>query len=263
MGVKAYLKKVYDTRYFWSHLAKCDLKSRFRRSKLGLLWVVLQPFFLTIIMAFVFSTVFHEPLGEYMLYILSGMVVWDLISASTIGGGNCLLCSDQYIRQFNHPITIYSLRYAVLNTITFVIEMLALVIWVLVYSPVNLVFALITLPLTTLIYFFLAWAVTTLAGYCNTKYRDYPQVMALVMQTIWYLSPVFFKEEMFMARPWLEKMFQLNPLTHILNLIRKPFLYAQMPSVTNYLFTLATLALFGFFAYRMNKKNEKKIIFYL
>lgn len=261
--MKDYLKKVYDTRYFWSHLAKCDLKSRFRRSKLGLLWTVLQPFFLTIIMSFVFSTVFNEPLGDYMLYILSGMVVWDLITASAIGGGNCLLCSEQYIRQFNHPITIYSLRYAVLNTITFMIEIIALVIWVIIFAPINLVFAPITLPLTIILLFFLAWAITTLAGYSNTKYRDYPQVMALVVQTIWYLSPVFFKEEMFMSRPFLKKMFQLNPLTHILDLVRKPFIYGEMPSMMNYVFTIGSILIFGLLAFRSNKKNEKKIIFYL
>ncbi|SHO47116.1 ABC transporter permease [Anaerocolumna xylanovorans] len=261
--MKQYLIKVYETRYFWSHLAKCDLKSRFRRSKLGLLWAVLQPFFLTIIMAFVFSTVFNQPLGEYMLYILSGMVVWDIVMASTVAGGSCLLCSEQYIRQFNHPITIYSLRYTVLNTITFMIEIIALIIWVLVYAPINLVFALMTLPLTVILLFFLAWALTTLAGYLNTKYRDYPQIMALLMQAIWYLSPVFFKEEMFMSRPFLKKMFQLNPLTHILDLIRKPFIYGEMPSITNYLFTIGTIAVLGLLAYRINKRNEKKIIFYL
>lgn len=105
-GLKVYLSKVYNSRYFWSHLARNDLKSRFRRSKLGMMWIVLQPFFLTIIMSAVFSTVFRTDMGEYLAYILSGIVVWDLISSSTIAGGGCILNSEQYIRQFNHPITI-------------------------------------------------------------------------------------------------------------------------------------------------------------
>lgn len=261
--MKQYFRKIYDTRYFWSHLAMCDLKSRFRRSKLGLLWVALQPFILTIIMACVFSTVFHQPLGEYILYILSGMIVWDLLSASVIGSGGCLLCSEQYIRQFNHPKTIYSLRYAVLNIITFLIEIAALVIWTLVYAPVNLLCAFLSLPLTAIIYFLLSWALSTVAGYMNTKYRDYPQVMALVMQTIWYLSPVFFKEEMFSSSEWLHTFFNHNPITHILNLIRYPFLSGQMPELKNYLYTTGAMAVFLVAAYGINRKNEDTIIFYL
>lgn len=261
--MKDIISKIYRTRYFWSHLAKCDLQSRFRRSKLGLLWVVLQPFFLTIIMAIVFSTIFNEPLGDYILYILSGIVVWDVLSAGIVGGGNCLMVSEQYIRQFNHPIIIYSLRYTVLTIITFSIEIFALVFWVFIYSPINLVFGIITFPLTCIIYFILAWALTTIAGYANTKYRDYPQVMSLVMQALWYVSPVFFRHEMFTRSTSLEIFVYYNPITHILNLIREPFVYGRMPSSFSYLYTILITLVIVFFAFRMNKRNAKKIIFYL
>lgn len=262
-GLKSYLTKLYDSRYFWSHLARNDLKSRFRRSKLGMIWIVLQPFCLTIIMSVVFSTVFHQELGDYLAYILSGIVVWDLISASIIAGGSCILNSEQYIRQFNHPITIYTLRYTLLNAITFSIEINALIFWVLISKPSNLIFGFLTLPLTMILYFFLAWPITTIAGYSNTKYRDYPQVMALVMQTIWYLSPVFFKKEQFSSSRLLNQLFDLNPITHILNLIRDPFLYGRLPSAKSYGYVVLTIIVFGLLAYRCNKKNEKKIIFYL
>lgn len=260
--MREYWSKIYETRYFWSHLAIMDLKSRFRRSKLGLLWTVFQPFLLTIVMAVVFSTVFHQPLGDYLLYILSGMVVWDVLTMSVNNGGSCFLSSEQYARQFKHPMTIYSLRYAVFTIITFLIELIALVIWVLIYVPETLLFSVITIPLTGILLFILSWELTTLAGYANTKYRDYPQIIGLVMQTIWYLSPVFFREEMFTSSVTLSVFFRLNPLTHLLNLVRKPFLYGIMPSGTDYLFILGTILVFGVLSWASNKKNEAKIIFY-
>ena len=261
--MKEYWKKIYKTRYFWSHLAKNDLLVRFRRSKLGIMWVVIQPFILTIIMTLVFSTVFGQELGEYLLYILSGIVVWDLLSASTISAGNSLMASEQYIRQFNHPITIYTLRSSLLNTTIFVIEINALIIWCLFMEPVNILFGLITLPLTALLYFMLAWALSTIAAYANTKYRDYPQIMSLVMQAIWYVSPVFFKKEQFSSNQLFMELFDLNPITHILNLVREPFLYGRMPGVESYLFVSGCIIFFAVWAYRMNKRNEKTIIFYL
>lgn len=261
--VKEYLLKLYNSRYFWTHLVRNDLNSRFRRSKLGMLWIIVQPFFLTIIMAFVFSTVFKQSLGEYAIYILSGIIVWDLISASTTSAGTCIMASEQYIRQFNHPISIYTLRYALLNTITFLIEINALVIWVIINNPFNLIVGLLTLPLTAILYFGIAWPITTIAGYSNTKYRDYPQIMALVMQTIWYLSPVFFKSEQFTSNVYLAKMFNWNPITHILNLVREPFLYGRFPSFANYSYVVGIICIFGLWAYFVNKKNSKKVIFYL
>lgn len=261
--MKEYWIKIYKTRYFWSHLAKCELKARFRRSKLGLLWTVLQPLFLTMIMAFVFSTIFRQPLGEYAVYILSGMVVWNMINAGIIAGGSSILSAEQYIRQFNHPITIYSLRSAVLNIVTFLIEFIALVIWIAISNPTNLLWGILTLPLNIILFFALSWSLTTIAGFTNCKYRDYPQVMGLIMQTLWYMSPVMFQQSVFNSNKYLQLLYEFNPITHILNLIRKPMLYGQLPDGYDYLYVILSAICFAAFAYYIHNKNEKKIIFYL
>lgn len=261
--MKEYWQKIYKTRYFWSHLARCELKARFRRSKLGLLWTVLQPLFLTMIMAAVFSTVFRQPLGEYAVYILSGIVVWNLVSASIVTGGNSILSAEQYIRQFNHPVTIYSLRSAVLNIVTFLIEMIALAIWVLFSKPSNLLMGIITLPLTTVLYFVLSWSCTTIAGFSNCKYRDYPQIMALCMQALWYMSPVMFQKQVFESNEKLYLLYECNPVTHVLNLVRNPMLYGKLPRAIDYGYTLVLIIVCVGWAYVINKNNAKKIIFYL
>lgn len=261
--MKAYIEKIYKTRYFWSHLAKNDLKSRFRRSKLGLMWTVIQPLCMTLILSFVFSAVFRQPLGEYAMYILSGIVVWNMLQACLVNSGSALFASEQYIRQFNHPISIYTLRYAILNVATFLMEMIALVIWVLFTEPMNLVFGILTLPISLVFYFPLVWGLVTIAGYSGAKYRDYPQIMGLLMQMVYYLSPVFFKQEMFLSNSYLELLFELNPITHILNLIRCPFVYGEMPAMADFLFVLVTDVVVVLWAVYVNKNNEKKVIFYL
>ncbi|MFD1179406.1 ABC transporter permease [Paenibacillus puldeungensis] len=257
------IQKIYQTRFFWSHLVRAELKNKFRRSKLGILWTFMNPLLLTALMSTVFGTVFNTPIEDYAPYILSGLIVWELISSSFIGGGYSIMTSEQYIRQFNHPIIIYTLKSALVFTITFIIAMFSLGIWMLIVSPVNVFFGIITLPLTTLLYFCLSWAITTIAGFTNAKYRDYPQVMALVIQAVWYVSPVFLKKEMFTSNPALVNFFNLNPITHILNLIRDPFLYGVMPTVTDYLYTLGTILVFSLWAGRVYKKNSNKVIFYI
>lgn len=261
--MKSYIQKVYKTRYFWSHLAMNDLNSRFRRSKLGLLWTVIQPLFLTLILSVVFSVVFKQKMKDYSVYILSGIVVWNMLQASVVGGANCLFQSEQYIRQFNHPITIYTLRYALLTLVTFLLELIALVVWVLFFQPVNLILGVLTLPLTLVLYFPIIWCLSTIAGYLGTKYRDYPQIMVLVMQMLYYLSPVFFKQEMFMASEFLRIMFVWNPVSRLLNLIRMPFVYMQFPTWVDYLYVLILDIMLVLFTKAVNKKNEKKLIFYL
>lgn len=254
---------IYKMRYFWGYLARCDIIARNRRSKMGMLWIVVSPLTLTIIMAVVLGTVFKMPIVEYVPYIQIGMIFWDLFVSSLVTGGGTFMGACPYIMQYNHPLIIYTLKTAVVCTVNFMIASVGAYLWIAFTAPQNLLLGLITFPLTAILMFSLSWSMTTVAAYINTKYRDYPQVMSLVTQAIWYMSPVFFQESMFQSNEILLTLFRLNPITHILYLQRKPLINGELPSGWNYLFTVAFIAVFTLFAYLLNKKYRKKIIFYL
>ncbi len=261
--MKKYLQKLYESRFFWLHLARLELKNKFRRSKLGIMWTFLSPFLLTIIMSFVFSTVFHQEMVTYTPYILSGMLFWDILSGAFNGGSYVIVSNVSFLRQFDHPASIYTLKSAVVYMVSFLISTVSLLLWILVIHPENLIVGLISLPLTTLILFALAWGGTTIAAFTCTKYRDYPQMVVLILQTIWYVSPVFFQESMFQQNELLYVWFHINPLTHILYLLRRPFLYGEFPSWINYMVAIGLVAAVDLLAVRMNRKNARNIIFYI
>ena len=130
-----YFMRIYRVRYFWLHLVRWDLKYKFRRSRIGILWTLLQPLLLTLMMTMVFGVVFKLPLGEYAPYILSGMLVWDVILGSIIYGANAFLSGESYMRQFAHPVAIYSLRASLVVICTFLMALLSLVFWILFTKP--------------------------------------------------------------------------------------------------------------------------------
>lgn len=244
-------------------MVRIELKNKFRRSKLGILWTVLSPLCLTAIMSVVFAIVFDYDIVTYAPYILAGNLFWEVLSASFMGGGFVFIANDAYIRQFNHPMSIYTLKSAIVYTISFSIASLSLVVWTVFVTPQNLFAVALSFPLTVVILFFLAWGAITISAYTNTKYRDYPQLVPLVLQTIWYISPVFFKEEMFMLNDLLYAWFKINPITHMLNLLRSPFLYGELPSIESYLISMGCVAVICILAVKINNKNEKQIIFYI
>ena len=260
---KEYIRYLYKYRYFWAYLARCDLIARFRRSKLGMLWVMLSPLLLTLLIATVLGTILKQPIDEYAPYILAGFIAWEFLSTSVVTNGMTFVASESYIRQFNHPVSLYTLKATVVATINLLIALVALVIWSLFIHPMNTVLGLISLPLTLIIFFLIGWPLSTIAAFLNTKYRDYPQMMALLMQALWYMSPVFFQESMFASNSFLAYWFRLNPITHLLYLLRKPFLYGQMPGWSDYGFAFLLMALCALMALHMNKVNAKRVIFYL
>ena len=43
----------------------------------------------------------------------------------------------------------------------------------------------------------IAWPLVTLLAYIGSRFRDLPNVLALVLQSVWFISPVYFEAAMF------------------------------------------------------------------
>lgn len=257
-----YLQDVWAARYFWLHLASSELKYKFRRSKLGMLWTMINPLMLSLIMGVVFSNLLKISIVDFIPYVFSGLLVWEFLHNSVVGGCHSLIVSEVYIKQFKQPLAIYPLRTTLVNLVSFVIAFLALILWILVLNPMNLVVAIFAMPLSIVTLLLLGWPISILTSFINLKYRDFAQVVALAMQALWYMSPVFFEPHMFEnvhLATWLE----LNPVTHILNLVRAPMLYGQFPSLEDFGYVYGLMLILYLLAYLRIRAEERTLVFYL
>lgn len=259
--MKKYLSDIWTARYFWLHLAQAELKYKFRRSKLGLLWTMVNPLALMLMISIIFGNLFGIPMKEFAPYVFSGLIVWEFVVGSAVGGCNSLLVSEAYIKQFRHPLAIYPLKTTLVNTTTFLIAIQALFLWLLVTDRSHLLLGIVTLPITVVCLFLLGWPIAILTSSINLKYRDFAQVLGLSMQMLWYMSPVFFKPEMFKTEA-LTALLEYNPVTHILNLVRAPLLYGSLPSLTDFSFVFGFAALLYLLAIWRMSRVEKTLIYF-
>ncbi len=172
-----YLENIWNSRYFWTHLAMADLRSKWRRSYFGVLWSIIRPFGLTILIAVVFGRIFKTDIVTYAPYILSGVIVWDYISSTAVGGALAFVQADAYIKQSRHPLAIYTLRTALANLMVLAMASLSLIGWALIVLPQNFglcwVAALLIIPVVGAI----CWPMATCLAYVGTRFRDLPHAL--------------------------------------------------------------------------------------
>src|SRR4051794_39901621 len=94
-----YLATVWQFRHFWLSLVRMDLRTRYRRSLLGVGWSLLQPLAMTAIFTVVFAMLFHATITEFIPNVLTGMVCWNFIIGCGVTGCHCFLLGESYIRQ--------------------------------------------------------------------------------------------------------------------------------------------------------------------
>jgi lipopolysaccharide transport system permease protein len=257
----SYVGAIAESRYFWFHLAKSELRSRFRYSKLGILWALAQPLMITVLYTVVFGSIFKRNTLDFATFVLSGLITWELLSGAVMAGSLSLLSAESYIRQRHLPYAIYPLRTALVLMMLFCVAFCGLALWAIIYKPANFGLAWTTLPLSFACLFLIVWPTAVISAFFHTKFRDFQQVMVLVVQTIYYVSPVFLDPEMFKAGN-LTALLNYNPVAHILNLIRAPVIHGEFPTLANYGYTLGAALVLSAIASWKIRREEATLIFY-
>jgi lipopolysaccharide transport system permease protein len=257
-----YLENIWNSRHFWTHLAMADLRSRWKRSFFGMLWSILQPLGLTVLLAIVFGRIFKIEMAAYAPYILSGVIVWDFITSTAMGGSLAFVQADAYIKQFRHPLAIYTLRTVLANLIVLLTASVGLIGWVLIALPNTFapcwLAALLIFPIVGLI----AWPMATALAYIGSRFRDIPHALGLLLQAVWFVSPIYFDAQL-LRNSGLHALVDYNPLYHLLQIVRAPLLQGEWPSTTNFAYCAATLAVMSLLAWQIGRRVEESVIFYL
>ena len=173
-----------------------------------------------------------------------------------------MINAEAYIKQVPHPLGIYSLKQALVCTANFAIAGIGLLLWCFVMYPGHILITLLCLPMILILYASLAWGITTVSSFINIKYRDFQQMMGLILQAVWFVSPVYFEPKIFIAAG-MPGLVEYNPVTHLLNILRNPLLEGTFPTCDDIFLTLGLIAFFGIWAVLKIRKEERDMIFYL
>lgn len=258
----SYITRIWSARYFWIHLTKAELRIKFRRSALGMLWALLNPLLLTLLLSVVIGGMFKQEWKEFSPYVFSGIIVWEFVVTCVVAGSHSIINAEAYIKQFNHPLSIYTIKTVLVNFTVFLVGFLGLFLWILITKPQNFLVSLISLPLSFSLFFLIGWPIAMISSLIHTKFRDYQQMMVLLLQALYYVSPVFFEAKMFRAAN-LSFILAYNPITYIMNLLRQPLLYGKFPVMTDYVVVICTAGLLYLIVFIKIKREEKNIIYYI
>lgn len=61
-----------------------DIKTRYKRSVLGVAWTMLHPLLTMLVLTLIFSNLFRFSVENYAIYVLSGLLIWNFFAVSTM-----------------------------------------------------------------------------------------------------------------------------------------------------------------------------------
>jgi ABC-type polysaccharide/polyol phosphate export permease len=228
-----YLRAIWQCRYFWLSLVRMDLRTRYRRSVLGLGWSLLHPLAMTAILCLVFAGLFGADIHDYVPFVLAGFACWNYVLFVALQGCQCFYQGEMYIRQFPAPMAIFPLRTALGGTIHFLIALGVVVGVAWIFKGVLSLLALLSLIPSVLLLFAFVWSLAVMAGFANVFFNDTQHLSEICFQILFYATPIIYKPA------WLEEkhlgwLVRLNPINAFMQLIREPILDGRPPAWSSY-----------------------------
>jgi lipopolysaccharide transport system permease protein len=261
MSLSSYASRFWKARYFWWHLMEADLRARFRRTALGMAWAMLQPMLMAGVIAFVLQHAFKDDYSNYFVYVYLGMIMWEFFTGSINLGADSLIRAEGYIKQVKQPVIIYPFKSVLHGLVVFFCGILGYALLITALHPDIFSWTWVFLPVFVVLMFFFCVPVAIISAIINIQFRDFRQSITVLIQIMWFASPVLLKREVYEDGK-LAILTTFNPLTSLLDLLRDPMLLGKIPSLHDVLIVSGWAGIFWLLAAYLLARHERKIVYY-
>lgn len=255
------LRAIWAYRFFIISSIKTEFRSRFVRSSLGGIWMILHPLAQVAIYALVLSAVLKAKLPNidnqyaYAIYLMAGILGWSLFAEVFNRSLNIFIENGNLIKKMAFPKIALPL----------IVTGSALVNNVLLFGAILVVFGLLGhmptlqllwLPLLIVLTLALGLGLGLMLGIINVFIRDIGQMIPIILQFWFWLTPI-----VYVANTLPENyryFFYYNPMTGIIEGYQNILVYNKTIDFTTLTYPIVlaciSMALALFMYFRANEE---------
>jgi len=246
------LQGIFKYRDLIYQLVYRDIVTRYKRSVLGIAWTMLNPLGIMVVIAVVFSNLFRT-LEDYPIYVLSGLVVWNFFSQTTVNTLTQTIWGGSLFHRIYLPRTTFAISAIGTGLVNIVLSIVPLVIIMLIIKmPLQLTLLFLPIPMIILAAF--ALGIGLIISTFSIKFPDVVEMYKVALTAWMYITPIIYPIHVIPEsyRQWL---IGLNPMYYIVEIFRLPIFHGVLPSYQIMIISsgvaLITLIL-GWFLFSMN-----------
>jgi len=170
----------------WQLLGWLDIFKRYRRSKLGQIWIVISTFVIVGSISFIFSNLFNSNYFIFLVYIVNNLCLWNFFR-EVIEDSSMIFIDNKFFlfnEKWNHLVLIF--RLIARNVIIFAHNLILII-------PINILFNENITLIGLLIYilnfililpFFIS--LSLIIAIVSTRFRDFRILITNIMQLIFF-----------------------------------------------------------------------------
>ena len=191
------------------------LTDRYHGSFLGILWSLLNPLLTMVGLAIVFPLIAKFQVGDYPLFLFSGILPWGFINASVLSGGDSIRFSEQLIKKVYVPKIILPYIFVTVEAINMIIALVALGILGIIFGY-SLHPRIVYLFFSFVVIYVFCLGIGFITSILVVYFRDIQHITGVMLQTIFYASAIIYPVSV--LPPRFQSLMEFNPFFQFIRL---------------------------------------------
>lgn len=238
-------------------LVSREVKRKYARSYLGIVWSVLNPLMSMAVLSMIFSTIFNRSIENFPIYYLTGSILWSLFSEATNSAMTALVDNKSLLMKVK------------LSKQTFVIARMLTALTNFGYTCVAYVFMLIIFrvrpslcillfPLVVVCIMLFSAGIGFMLAVFYVFFADVKYLYSVLL-TLWmYMSAVFYPVDR--LSDTMQWIIRKNPVYNYIEFARDIVLYGVIPEPVLWLKIIGWGIISFVAGYRIFKKQENLVM---
>ncbi len=250
-------EKARQYRFVIKELTSREIKRKYSRSNLGIIWSVLNPLLTMAVISLVFSSMFSRSIEHYPVYFLTGHIIWQLFTESTNSAMTALVDNKNLLIKVKLPMNIFVISRVFTALVNFGYSLIAFAAIICVFR----VWPNQTILFAPVIIFFLLLFSTGMSYILSTVYVFFGDIKHLysVLLTLWmYLSALFYPVDEMIG--FVKAIIYINPIFEYIDCMRSLVLNGKIPPVWEILACAAWAVVMYGIGYFVFNRNRNKIM---
>ncbi len=252
-------KKERRKQYFFviRELTSREIKRKYSRSYLGIVWSVLNPLLMMAVLSMIFSQLFQRSIENYPIYYLTGYILWQMFTGSTNAAMTTLIDNKMLLIKVKLPMEIFilarvytalvNLGYSIVAYIVMLVVFGVKPDWTMLFSPVIILFLLI-----------FSLGISFVLAMAYVFFGDVKHLYSVLL-TLWmYCSAIFYPIDR--MEGVIRKVIEFNPIFNYIDAMRNVVMYGILPPVWEIIRMVVWAIIVYAIGYCIFRKNKNKVM---
>ena len=234
-----------------------DMKLRYKRSILGIVWSLLNPLIELLVLVFLFKRAFRLDIPDYPSFAFTGVLAYSWFQSALYQASGSITDNRELSRRPGFPVAILPVVTVTTNLIHFLLALPILLLFIL-FSGKSVTAAITTLPLVIALEYLLILGIGYLVATFQVTFRDTQHLLGVGLRILFFLTPVFYAATM--IPPQYQTLYRLNPMARLITAYRTILLEGNPPDPSTLLILGVLTVGLVWFGYRVFMKASYRFV---